>query len=875
MDREQVIAIRREVRKRGLNFTYVEEEAVDFISCQIEALLEAGLPFDQAYDQAFRQAADEGMFNLKTKLITPKAIYTMDIFSNYLKVAYRNLVKHKVNSLVNVFGLLIALSSVIFIALYVSKEFSYDKFIPENGLVYRVNGTSYMGDTPQSSNYVSPLLIDAMLEEIPQIEFAASGLALSSPNPFEIDGQAYYDLRIDYFKKDVFEIFGINVLDGSLEMAYNQPYGLMISKSKANQLFADEDPIGKKVEADFRNKPIVFTIYGVFEDLPEESHLSYSSYKMEIIASQESWELIGGGKGRWNSTHMPAYVKVADGSDYKEVEQKINELLIRRAGEDIFYRHYLQPVGDIHLNTLGLPTDSQGDLNQVITFSLIGLLILVIACINYINLVTARITVRMKEVGVRKVLGAGRAQFLLQFIVEAFLLTMFSLIISIILVSLSLSALNDSFDLSLSLSLLENAWLLLGLFIILFVVSIISGGYPGIYLSRFTSSNLLRNTLNLGNARFTVRKLLVVLQFAISAAIIVCTIVVVRQLDFLRSSDLGYDQENIVYIDLPWRDISTKGVLFKQELEKLSVVKSASMTNGSFAKGNFSGNGIRVGMATESSMQRILPVDFNYLETMGIEIIKGRWFDPNLTTDVKEGFVINEAFLDYFDITDPIGLKLQRNDQEGEIIGVAKDFHWKSMHNEIEPLVMFMDEGYSSRYGNIALKLNAGSLKEAEEQIRKVWQGIFQDRPFSWEFLDQQLEMSYQKDKVFGGIFTVFSVMAIVISCLGLLGLVSFSVERRLKEIGIRKVLGASISGILLLISKDFSKLVLIGFALSVPAAYFFISKWLDNFQYRIELDYWPFVLACFLTVFIAWISVSYISLRAAKSNPIDSLKTE
>ncbi len=872
----QIQLISRKIQNKHFKSFSVESELIDFIACAVEErMFKANQSFESALDDVMHEIETEEI--PKIQRITRKKVKLnfIDMFQNYLTIAFRNFVKHKANSIVNVLGLLMALSSVIVIALYVSKEFSYDEFIPENHLVFRVNGTSYMGDTPKPANYASVLLMDAMLEEIPEVEYAASGLAAGTSEPMIIGEQRFFDLRIDYFKKDIFEIFGLEVLQGNLEAAYDQPYGAMISKSKGAELFGDENPIGQTIEVEISGKKYVHTIHGIFEDLSKDSHLSYSSNRMEIISSHRSWELIRGTKGAWNSTHMPAYIKIAEGSDYKAVEKKIDEMLIRRAGEDIFYRHYLQPVTDIHLNTLGLPTNSRGDLNQVVTFALIGVLILVIACINYVNLATARVTIRMKEVGVRKVLGAGKKQFLFQFIVEAFLITTVSLLMSIGLVFVSLKALNNSFDLNLSLSLFDDGKLLLGLFALLFLVSVISGGYPGFYLSKFTSTNLLKSTLKVRGSKFSVRKLLVVFQFAISAAIIVCTIVVVRQLNFLRTTDLGYDKESIVYVDLPWRDIATKGVLLKQELEKLPVVNSASMTTGSLAKGFFSGNGIHFGNSKEFSMQRILPVDFNYLETMGIKMAEGRWFNKEMSTDVTQGFVVNEAFLKYFEIADPIGLKISRNDQKGEIIGVAKDFHWKSMHSEIEPLVMFMQEGYANRYGNIVLKLNPGDLRVAEDQVRGAWTNVFQDRPFNWEFLDEQLEISYKKDKVFGGIFTTFSAMAIVISCLGLLGLVSFSVERRLKEIGIRKVLGASISGILLLISKDFSKLVLIGFVVSIPAAYFFISKWLENFQYRIELNYWPFVLACIVTILIAWASVSYISLKAARANPVDSLRTE
>lgn len=870
----QVHHINRIIQKRRLNSFLLEEEVVDFVSCAVEDLIQQGEPFDAALATVLADLDTERINRVHQSNLIINKPSSMDLFKNYLLIAQRNFVKHKVNSAVNIAGLLLALVSVLIIGLYVTNELSYDRSIPDAERVYRVNGTSFMGDVPSSANYVSPLLVEAMLEEIPEVTHAASGLSLYVNKPLKILDKNFFDIRIDYFRKDVFEIFCLDVKAGSLESTYDQPYGVMVSASFARQVFGEKNPINETIEAEIRGKKITFTIGGVFEDKPQNSHLRYARNPMEVIASQKAWELIGGYKGAWNSTHMPAYVKLKAGSDPAEVDKKLGALLKRRAGEDIFYEHYLQPVWDIHLNTLGLPTSSVGDYNQVLTFALIGLLILAIACINYINLTTARVTIRMKEVGVRKVLGAGKSQFLYQFIVEAFLVTMLSMIISFGFVALSLDYVNSTFDLNLSLALFENGLLLGGMFIILLLISLLSGGYPGFYLSKIASTNLLKSTLSVGNRKFSVRKLLVVFQFGISAAIVTCTIVVLNQLNFLSQSDLGYDQESIVYIPLPGAEIKSKGPVFKESLNRLPVVKSTALTKGSVAKGNFSGNRIKIGN-DEGSMQRIMPVDFKFNTTMGISLTEGRWFDQEMATDIEQGFVVNEAFLKYFDLQDPIGTKIARNDQKGEIIGVAKDFHWKSMHDEIEPLVMFMQKDYARRYGNIVVKLQPGNLKVAHDQLETAWQEIFGDRPFEWEFLDEQLAMAYRKDEVFGDIFSSFSAITIIISCLGLLGLVSFSVERRLREIGVRKVLGASVTNILLLVSKDFSKLVLIGFALSIPAAWFFMDQWLEGFKYRIELDYMPFLVTCLAIVLIAWGSVSWISLKAARSNPVDSLRSE
>lgn len=874
LTKDQVHHIRRVVQQRRLRSFMLEEEVVDFVSCAVDDRLKAGEPFDSALTAVLKDLDTDHIKRVHRSNLIIKKPGSMDLLKNYLLIAQRNLVKHRINSAVNMAGLLLAVVSVLIIGLYVSNELSYDRSFPDAENVYRVNGTSYMGDVPSSSNYVSPLLIDAMLQEIPEVAYAASGLSMYTNKPLKILDQAYYDVRIDYFRKDVFDIFGLEVLAGDLDGTYDQPYGLMISESFAQRVFGEKNPVNETIEAELRGKQVVFTIGGVFRDKPQNSHLQYGRNQMDVIASHKAWEQIGGYKGAWNSTHMPAYVKLKPGSTRAEVDEKLSALLKRRAGEDIFYEHYLQPIRDIHLNTLGLPTSSVGDYKQVLTFMLIGVLILIIACINYINLTTARVTIRMKEVGIRKVLGAGKGQFLYQFITEAFLLTLAAMLVAFGLVALSLDLINSTFDLNLSLALFNDGVLPVGMLLILLMISFLSGGYPGFYLSGIGSTQLLKSKLNVGRRKFSVRKLLVVFQFGISAAIVACTIIVLTQLNFLRESDLGYNEESIVYIPIPGSQIKEKGPVLKEGLNQLAIVKSTALSQGSLAKGNFSGNRISIGN-DEGSMQRIMPVDFEFNTMMGIELAEGRWFDKNMATDMEYGFVVNEAFLKYFNLENPIGTKISRNEQKGEIIGVAKDFHWKSMHNEIEPLVMFMQKDYANRYGNLVVKLQPGNLRQAHDQLEDVWHQVFGDRPFEWEFLDEQLAMAYRKDEIFGDIFSSFSAITIIISCLGLLGLVSFSVERRLREIGVRKVLGASISSILLLVSKDFSRLVLTGFALSVPAAYFFMDQWLQGFKYRIDLGFMPFAVTCLVVVLIAWGSVSWISLRAAKANPVDSLRSE
>ena len=579
----------------------------------------------------------------------------------------------------------------------------------------------------------------------------------------------------------------------------------------------------------------------------------------------------------WDINDMidPTYVKLKPDADEENVVNQINDILKRKVGDELNYEHYLQPVQDIHLNRRKSGIESEGNITQVYTFSLIGLLILGIACINYINLTTGKITVRTKEVGVRKVLGARKNQFLTQFIIEAFLLSLIALIISLVLVSVLLPLANNALDLNLSFVFFENGVLIIGLFSLLCIVSLISGGFPGLYLSKFTSVNLLNSNITIRNRRFSFRKALVVFQFGISASIIVCTIVIVKQLNFIRTMELGFDKESIVYVPLPHREMEKNTDLLKEGFNSVSSVNSISMTGASLGSGRVMAQFTELEGVEDGTFQLTLPVDFNFANTMGLKMELGRWFDSNLNSDIDDGLVVNEAFVKQLGIENPIGFKIKRAGQEGNIIGVVKDFNYMSLYNDITPLIMHMTRNYSWNYTNLVVKLNEGPLENVFEDLEKQWAEVFPNRPFEWEFLDAQLESLYRKEKVFGGIFKVFALIAIAVSCLGLFGLVSFSVERRSREIGIRKVLGATISNILMLVSKEFSKLVLLGFLIAIPVAYYFLQAWLSDFKYRIDISFASFTIAGLITLLIAWLAMSYISYNAAKANPVESLKQE
>ena len=877
LSKDDIKRIRRSVKRRGLGSFALEEELIDFISCAVEDSVNEGETFENAFIKVIHSLESQEIIPIHQSSKSFFNLNSVEMIQNYFKIAQRNFIKHSANSFINLAGLVLGLTSVLIIALYVQKELSYDNYHPNADRLYRVNTIAYLMDEPMHFSGTSLMLRPAILDEIPQVETAIYKRTLSTNQPLKVGDKLHYEYRFSCVQKEFFEMFSIPIIKGATEGFFDNPFNVLISTSFAAKIFDTVDPVGQVVSIDKGGKTHDLTVVGVLADMPDNTHFNNKWDNIDMISSMETYKSMYNYVLAWDINDMndPTYLKLKPGVDDKLVTAQINELLKRKVGEELNYEHELQPVQDIHLNVQGSGIESEGDVAQVYTFALIGLLILTIACINYVNLTTAKAAMRTKEVGVRKVLGARKKQFLSQFIIEALLMTLTALLVSLLLVALILPYANSVLDLNLKYSFFQNARLIAGLFVLLTSVSLISGGFPGLYLSKFSSVNLLKSNITIRNRKISFRKILVVFQFGISTAIIVSTIVIVDQLNFMRNMELGFDKESIIYVALPHQEMGENADVLKANFNGVSGVSSLSMTGFSLGGGRALAQYHEMEGEREPSFQLTLPVDFEYANTMGMKVQTGRWFDKNMSTDLEEGLVVNEAFVKFFAIENPIGFKMVRAGQEGTIIGVVKDFHYTSLYNEISPLVMHMTRNYAWNYTNMVLKLNAGNVENTIEQLGANWATIFPNRAFDWKFLDAQLESLYRKEKVFGSIFKTFAIVGISVSCLGLFGLVSFSVERKSREIGIRKVLGASISNILMLISKEFSRLILVGIFISIPAAFFFLRGWLNGFKFRTEIGYGSFALAGIVCLLIAWITISYISVKAAKSNPIDSLRAE
>lgn len=877
LSKKEVLFIKSQLRRNRPDSFSLEEEMIDFVCCEVENCMDQGHSFDSAVRLTFSEFAADKSNNVETISRKADGSSNMRLLRSYFKVAQRNFVRYRANTVMNLVGLVLGLSSVLVIALYVQYELSFDDFHRDADRVFKVNTIDSMMDQVYHHGGTSPMLQSAIAEEIPQVETVVSVRSISARKPLKAGGNLHFNYQFSFVQEEFFDVLSFPLVKGASEGFFDNPYNVLITENFAARVFDKADPLGQLIAVDRGDKTYEFTVVGVLKDLPENTHFNNDWDAFDLLSSEETYKTITDYQPEWtvNDMNTLTYVKLRNQVDEERVVAQINELLKRRVTEELTYEHYLQPVTDIHLNVRGTGIESEGNVTQVYTFALIGLLILMIACINYINLATAKITIRTKEVGVRKVLGAGRSQFLTQFIIEAFMLSVLAFTSALIIVYATIPLINSTYGLNLSPSVFDSPGLISGLFLTLILMSIVTGGSPGLYLSKFASTDLLKSGFAVGDRKFSMRKILVVFQFGISVSIIICTIVIVGQLSFMQDKALGFDKNGIIYVSVPHTEMVEKGQLLKDVFGDLAAVNSVSLTGSSLATSRLMANNVQIGASEEGSFQLVLPVDFNYEQTMGLELKEGRWFDKEQATDAGMGLIINESFARYFSLDKPLGQKISRWGEEGQVIGVVKDFHFKSLHSEIEPLIMHMNPGYSWNYTNMVLKLNDGDISATMALLDDAWNQVFPQRPFEWNFLDDQLETNYRKETVFASIFKSFAFIAIVVSCLGLLGLVSFSVERKSKEIGVRKVLGASVSSILVMVSKEFSKLILIGFAIAVPFAYFFLEEWLQGFKYRIDIGLSAFLLAGVVTLLIAWLATGYTSLKAARANPVESLRSE
>lgn len=794
------------------------------------------------------------------------------MIKNYLVLAFRNLVKDKFYSLINILGLTIGVTCSMLLFLYVSDELSYDRYHQKASRIYRI--VSYIREPDKINKWTStqPPLVKTLKQDYPFVEsyvrFFGNGRTM-----FRLGEQRFYEDDIYSTDSTVFDVFTYKFLEGDSKVALDEPGSVVLTEKVARRFFGNGKAVGQVLRTDDTTS---YKVTGVIEDVPKNSHFTFNAL-LSLNANQRNAD-------GWGGFYINSYLLLSKNADVSKLEagfpglyEKYMSSIFKRMGIHITYQ--LQPLTSIHLYSK-FDGETNGDIGYVYTFSAIAFFMLLIASINYMNLATAQSARRAKEVGLRKVMGSMKGALVAQFLTESVLLAFISLLSSFILVAALLAFFNQVSGKQIGyMELLSPTFILIGLGIVVFT-GLVSGSYPAFYLSSFEPAQVLKGSFKARGGSFF-RKALVVTQFSISMVMLICTWIVYQQLNYMRNKDMGYDRDQVLTID--YQDNQPKdryNALRKYLLDNPNIQSVAS------ASSPVSNIGGRVIFTVESStgMKEMAfkptQIDHDYIKTMGMKLVQGRDFSDKLPADTANSVLVNEAVVKRMNWKDPIGKKImlgtvapdgKNPPPTAQVVGVVRDFHQQSLYNPIEPLIMIYRRGS----GVIHVKIKAQNTKETLAYIGRKWQEIYPDRLFEYRFLDQDFQSAYRADELRGQIFTAFSALTILIACLGLFGLATFTTEQRVKEIGVRKVLGGSVASVVLLLSKDFTRLVLFSFPIAIPIAYFSMNRWLQSFTYKTTMNPWIFIAACALTLVICWLTVIYQSLKAALANPVKSLRSE
>ncbi len=783
------------------------------------------------------------------------------MLKNYLKIAIRNIFKNKVYSFINIAGLSIGITASILILLWVTDELNFNSFQKNINNIYVIPQTQHYQTIGDFTVMVTPpALLPALKSERPEIKYATRYAFFSAKHLISY-GEKNFKQALNYADPDFFKMFSFDFIKGDKNTALNDPHSVVITEEMALKYFGDVDPIGKTLRLEDQ---IDLNVTGLVKNIPRNSDIQFNMISpIEIMH-----ELYGFSLEKWNSNMLITYIQLRDPKQASELSKQIQGRLKKEIDSPTAGRLFLFPFKDIHLYSV---TGTGGRIKTVIIFSIIAFFILIIACINFINLATARSAKRSTEVGIKKVVGASRFQIARQFFGESISLTFITLMFALILVKTLLPVFNDLSGKELSFSQISPITIL-SIIGIAFFTGIVSGIYPAIFLSSFKPIKSLKGTASGVHSRFSLRRILVVFQFAVSIILIIGTGVVFLQLHFIQNKDLGLDKDNIVYIELS-NTLQKNRESLKTELLRSSKIKSATISSHipAFIYTNGGGWSWEGKNPQQQELVTAMSGDFDLLKTYGIKLVAGRYYSKDFPADDSLSIVINESFAKLTGYKEPIGKPLSRGNNHYSIIGVVRDFNFTPLQSKIGPAAFYPNP--EPKY--LSMKINNASLNESLDYINTVCKQFDPRFVFNYEFLDKSYEKVYTSEIRLGKIFNSFALLAIIISCLGLFGLASFVSESKTKEIGVRKVLGASVSGIVLSLSKQFIKWVLLANIIAWPVAYYFMNAWLSDFAYRIEFPYWVFAASAVIAMMIAVFTVSTQAIKAALTNPVEALRYE
>jgi putative ABC transport system permease protein len=800
-----------------------------------------------------------------------------DMLKNLLKISFRTILKDKTYSLINITGLTIGITCSLFLLMYILHEVSYDRYHENARNIYRVVSNIKETDNAFTWAVAQIPLAEELRDNYPEVKdavrFFATGRTLYKNGESQFYEEGFY-----LADSTVFEVFTYPFLYGDPETALDNPFSIVLTEKTAKRYFSDpSEAVGQSIQNQQKEE---FKITGVMKDIPLNSHFIFDG----LISRSTRRDF----SGSWGNFGVFTYVQLPEGYQLSKMYASLDSV-IKQKVDPIFaefgikIKYELQPILDIHLySKIQDEAEAGGDISYIYIFASVAAFMLIIACINYMNLATARSVNRAREVGVRKVMGSQRRQLIAQFITESVVIALIAMLLSMLLIYALLPAFNGLANKSLPFSFILQGPVILSLLGIVLFVGIVGGSYPAFYLSGFNPVKVLKGKLTAKGGSVFFRKFLVVFQFAISIFMLISTLIVFDQLQYMRNKDLGFEKERVVRLTLNERALREKAQGLVQRLKQTPEVAAVGMASSS------PGQGIgklllkvedNDGKLTDRGVD-LFNADFDFITTLGMKIVEGRDFSRDITSDTTYAVLVNESMVKRMSWDEPLGKKFifqgsgpNNTDIEKRVVGVVKDYHQNSLYDPIEPLMIILDKNNN----NVFVRTGEGDVRQSMEAIEKAWKDIFPTYVFEYDFLDADFNSQYQADEKRSQIFTAFSGLTIFIACLGLLGLAAFTTEQRTKEIGVRKVIGASVNHLVMLVSKEFFLLVGIGMVLAFPVAWYFTNNWLQNFAYRIQLGgEWPtFLVSALLAFVITFGTVGFHVVRAASANPVKSLRDE
>lgn len=809
------------------------------------------------------------------------------MLKNYLKIAWRNLRKHRFYTFLNIFGLSLGLASCLLITLYVVDELRFDRSFAHSDRIFRVHADIRFGGADMSLAVAPDPLAFTLKKDYPQVE----QVVRMRENGSQLVRRANVtdnlkEEHVFYADSTFFQVFSVPLLEGDPRQALKQPHTVVISERDAVKYFGNESPLGKPLVV---GNDATYTVTGVMENIPAQSHMRDVDMLLSMSSTDESR------MNAWGSHNFNTYLLLKEGTDPRQFEKNFETVLqkyvskwiqgfmgssldeIRKSGSNLVYT--LMPLTDIHLHSdrtaeIGV----NGNIQYVYIFAVVAVFLLAIACVNFMNLATARSANRAKEVGVRKALGSERSSLISQFLTESVMLSFFSLALALLIAYLALPLFNTLASKQIEFP-VANVWFWVVLLATGSIVGVLAGSYPAFFLSAFKPLKVLKNSVELESKGGYLRNSLVVFQFVISVMLIVGTGVIYRQLNYIQTKKLGFNKDQMLIVNDAYA-LNSQVKAFKEQVMRLPNVESATVTSflptpSSRTDHTF----FPVGQMQQEkgiNMQK-WAVDYDFAKTMGLQMASGRAFEESFPSD-STGIVINEAAAKVLGYADPIGKKIfgyedaaLKKRVDYTIIGVVKNFHFESLRRNIGALSLIL---YKSN-GSVVFRMNGGDVIRTVDQVEALWKQMAPGQPFNYRFMDQDFDNVYRSEQRVGQIFVTFAVISIIIGCLGLFGLSAYTAERRTKEIGVRKVLGASVTNIVMLLSKEFLRLIIVAIVIGTPIAWFGMNQWLRDFAYHVDLAWWMFAAAGLLAIVIALLTVSFQSIKAALMNPVKSLRSE